>query len=209
MAKLATTSKGARRRARTAGDIERLLRRYYDVGKKSPKDSDGKPTNSKHDTKYQKAHLRDCCRFAAACTRSELKALLKLRSQQGTPLSWSVVRLLMTVKNKEKRKKLLALASWCAGSSIKRPCQLVPATLAPAAHHPDAKRRVHRCAARLPARPRPAPLVATNSSPGVCSVPIPPSRCISPPVCSRSITPPVAVAGSRGCTLAAENPQLQ
>jgi hypothetical protein len=38
--------------------------------------------------------------------QSELKALLKLRSQQGTPLSWSVVRLLMTVQNKEKRKKL-------------------------------------------------------------------------------------------------------
>src|SRR5208337_2542166 len=97
----------------------------------------------------------------------------------------------------------LALASWCAGSVIKQPCEPVPVTYAPGAHGPDPRRRVHRCAARLPARPRPAPLGATNSSPGLCSVPIPPSRCISPPVCSRSITPPVAVAGSRGCTLSA------
>src|SRR5271157_822939 len=100
-------------------------------------------------------------------------------------------------------KGLLAPASWCAGSAIKRPCEPVPVTYAPGGHRPDAKRRVHRSAARLPARPRPAPLVATNSSPGVCSVPTPPSRCISPPVCWRSITPPVAVAGSWGCTLAA------
>src|SRR5271166_1118018 len=101
------------------------------------------------------------------------------------------------------RKECLAPASWCAGSAIKRPCEPVPVTYAPGGHRPDAKRRVHRSAARLPARPRPAPLVATNSSPGVCSVPTPPSRCISPPVCWRSITPPVAVAGSWGCTLAA------
>jgi len=77
-----------------------------DVGKKLLEESDGKPTYAKHDTKNRKTYLRDCCRFAAAYTRSELKALLKLRSQQGTSLSWSVVRLLMTVKNKEKRKKL-------------------------------------------------------------------------------------------------------
>src|SRR5208337_1329827 len=55
----------------------------------------------------------------------------------------------------------LALASWCAGSAIKRPCEPVPVTYAPGAHGPDAKRQVRRCAARLPARPRPAPLVAT------------------------------------------------
>src|SRR5271157_4902120 len=77
--------------------------------------------------------------------------------------------------------KGLALASWCAGSVIKQPCEPVPVSYAPGAHGPDARRRVHRCAARLPARPRPAPLGATNSSPGVCSVPTPPSRCISPP----------------------------
>src|SRR5271157_4592331 len=100
-----------------------------------------------------------------------------------------------------RNKNFLALASWCAGSVIKQPCEPVLVTYAPGAYGPDAKCRVHRCAARLPARPRPAPLGATNSSPGLCSVPIPPSRCISPPVCSRSITPPVAVAGSRGCTL--------
>src|SRR5208337_2361705 len=82
-------------------------------------------------------------------------------------------------------KGFLAPASWCAGSAIKRPCEPVPVTHAPEGHRPDAKRRVHRCAARLPARPRPAPLVATNSSPGVCSVPTPPSHCISPPVCWR------------------------
>ena len=97
----------------------------------------------------------------------------------------------------------LAPASWCTGSAIKRLCEPVPVTHAPGGHRPDAKRRVHRSAAQLPARPRPAPLVATNSSPGVCSVPTPPSRCISPPVCWRFITPPVAVAGSWGCTLAA------
>ena len=62
------------------------------------------------------------------------------------------------------------------------------------------KRRVHRCAARLPAQPGPVPLVATSSCPGACTAPIPPSRCISPPACSRSITPPFAAAGSRGCT---------
>src|SRR5208337_4996556 len=100
-------------------------------------------------------------------------------------------------------KQSLAPASWCAGSAIKRPCEPVPVTHAPGGHRPDAKRRVHRSAARLPAQPRPVPLAATNSSPGVCNVPTPPSRCISPPVCWRSITPPVAVAGSRGCTLAA------
>src|SRR5271166_2737404 len=64
-------------------------------------------------------------------------------------------------------KNPLAPASWCAGSAIKRPCEPVPVTHAPEGHRPDAKRRVHRSAARLPARPRPAPLVATNSSPGV------------------------------------------
>ena len=58
-----------------------------------------------------------------------------------------------------KAEKSLALASWCAGSAIMWPCQLVPARLAPAVHDPDAKRRVHRCAVRLPARPRPALLV--------------------------------------------------
>src|SRR5208282_638510 len=62
----------------------------------------------------------------------------------------------------------LALASWCASFVIKQPCEPVPVTSL-GAHGPDAKRRVHRCAARLPARPGPAPLVATNSSPGVCS----------------------------------------
>ena len=98
---------------------------------------------------------------------------------------------------------LLALASWCADLAIKRPCESVLATVVPAAHDRDATRRVHRCVARLPARPRPAPLGATNSSPGACNAPTPPSRCISPPACSRSITPPVAVARSRGCTHAA------
>src|SRR5208283_4134559 len=53
----------------------------------------------------------------------------------------------------------LALASWCAGSAIKRPCKPVPVTHAPGAHGPDARRRVHRSAARLPARPRPVLLV--------------------------------------------------
>ncbi len=106
MAKLGTRSTGALRGARTAGENERRLRRYYDVGEKSPRDSDGKPTYSKHDTKYQKTRLRDCCRFADAYEPCELDALLNLRSQQGTPLSWSVVRLLLTVENKEKRKKL-------------------------------------------------------------------------------------------------------
>jgi len=101
------------------------------------------------------------------------------------------------------REVSLAPATWCAGSAIKQPCEPVPVTHAPEGHRPDAKRRVHRSAARLPARPRPVPLVATNSSPGVCSVPSPPSCCISPPVCWRSITPPVAVTGSWGCTLAA------
>src|SRR5208282_3941680 len=109
----------------------------------------------------------------------------------------------MTLKLIPAGEFFLALASWCAGSVIKQPCEPVLVTYAPGAYGPDAKCRVHRCAARLPARPRPAPLGATNSSPGLCSVPIPPSRCISPPVCSRSITPPVAVAGSRGCTLSA------
>ena len=41
----------------------------------------------------------------------------------------------------------LAPASWCAGSAIKRPCEPVPVTHAPGGHRPDAKRRVHRCAA--------------------------------------------------------------
>ncbi len=63
----------------------------------------------------------------------------------------------------------LALASWCAGSAIKRPCKPVPVTYAPGAHGPDARRRVHRSAARLPARPRPVLLVATNSFPGFYS----------------------------------------
>ena len=35
-------------------------------------------------------------------------------------------------------KKFLALASWCADFAIKRPCESVLATLAPAAHDPDA-----------------------------------------------------------------------
>ena len=43
----------------------------------------------------------------------------------------------------------LTLASWCASFAIKWPCQLVPATLAPAAHDPHANRRVHRCVAQL------------------------------------------------------------
>jgi hypothetical protein len=77
MAKLATTSKGARRSAKSAGEIERRLRRYYDVGKKLLEESDGKPTNSKHDTKCQKAHLRDCCRFASVYTQRGLTAATK------------------------------------------------------------------------------------------------------------------------------------
>ena len=34
----------------------------------------------------------------------------------------------------------LALASWCAGSAIKRPCKPVLVTYAPGAHGPDASR---------------------------------------------------------------------
>ena len=37
-------------------------------------------------------------------------------------------------------KFFLALASWCAGSAIKRPCKPVPVTYAPGAHGPDASR---------------------------------------------------------------------
>jgi hypothetical protein len=48
----------------------------------------------------------------------------------------------------------LALASWCAGSAIRRPAESVQATLAPGAHDPDANRRAHRWAARLPRRPK-------------------------------------------------------
>ena len=47
------------------------------------------------------------------------------------------------------RKSGLALASWCAGSAIKRPCKPVPVTYAPGAHGTDARRRVHRSAARF------------------------------------------------------------
>jgi hypothetical protein len=90
------------------------------------------------------------------------------------------------------------LASWCAGSALKRPRESVPATPAPAVHDPHAKRRVRHCVAPLPARPRPVRPEATNSFLGVDNVPRPPSRCISPPVCSQSLTPPVAVAGIRG-----------
>ena len=126
-----------------------------------------------------------------------------LGNNMGLPEAAETIHRLAARWNVPHDKISLAPASWCAGSAIKRPCEPVPVTYAPGGHRPDAKRQVHRSAARLPARPRPAPLVATNSSPGVCSVPTPPSRCISPPVCWRSITPPVAVAGSWGCTLAA------
>ncbi len=44
------------------------------------------------------------------------------------------------------------LASWCAGSALKRPRESVPATPAPAVHDPDAKRRVRYCVAPLPAQ---------------------------------------------------------
>ena len=60
----------------------------------------------------------------------------------------------------------LALASWCAGCAIKRPCESVPATLAPAVHDPDARRRVRHCVARLPVQPKPVRPEATNSFPG-------------------------------------------
>ena len=40
----------------------------------------------------------------------------------------------------ENDKDFLALASWCAGSAIKRPCKPVPVTYAPGAHGPDARR---------------------------------------------------------------------
>src|SRR5271157_1928788 len=95
----------------------------------------------------------------------------------------------------------LALASWCAGSALRRPCLSVPGIVAPGELDPDARYQFHRCAARLPGRPRPPPPVATNSSPGACNVLRPPSRCISPLVCLQSITPLVAVADSWGCTL--------
>ena len=55
---------------------------------------------------------------------------------------------------------------------------------------------------RLPRRPRPAPLGASNSSPDACIAPTLPSHWTSPPVCWRSITPPGAVGDSWGCTLA-------
>ncbi len=103
----------------------------------------------------------------------------------------------------EQARTPLALASWCAGSVIKRPCESVLAMVALGAHDSDAKRRVRHCVSRLPAPPRPVRLEAPNSFPGFYSAPKPPSRCISPPVCSQSITPPVAVVGSRGCTLVA------
>ena len=57
-----------------------------------------------------------------------------------------------------------ALADWCAGRAIKQPWKSVSAIYAPGVHDPYAKHRVRRCAARLATRPRPAPLVATNSS---------------------------------------------
>ena len=76
-----------------------------------------------------------------------------------------------------------------AGSAIKRPREPVPVTHAPEGHVPMPS--VEFAVARGSSAARPAPLVATNSSPGVCSVPTPPSHCISPPVCWRSITPPL------------------
>src|SRR5271165_4211455 len=39
----------------------------------------------------------------------------------------------------------LSLASWCAGSAIKRPRESVPAPHTPATHGLVANRRVHRC----------------------------------------------------------------
>ena len=68
-------------------------------------------------------------------------------------------------------KLILALASWCAGSALRRPRESVPATPAPAVHDPDAKRRVRHCVAPLPARPRPVRPEATNSFLGVYNVP--------------------------------------
>jgi hypothetical protein len=95
----------------------------------------------------------------------------------------------------------LALASWCADLAIMRPSELVLVLVAPAVHERGATRRVRRYVARPPGRPMPAPLGATNSSPGACNAPTPASRCISRPACSQSITPPVAVARSSGYTL--------
>jgi len=42
-------------------------------------------------------------------------------------------------RNKKRRKIFLALASWCAGSAIKQPCEPVLVTYAPRAYGPDAK----------------------------------------------------------------------
>src|SRR5512135_299601 len=99
----------------------------------------------------------------------------------------------------------LALASWCARNALKRPSASVLAVLARGAPDPDANGPVPHCAAPLPARPRPALLGASNSSPGACNVRRPPSRGISPPACSRSINPPAGVAGSREGTHAASS----
>ncbi len=106
MAKLAITRMVARLGGWTAREIEDRLRRNHDTGKKLLEGSDGRSTYSEQDTEKLKIHLRECRRFAKAYTPCELEALLTLQTQQGTPLPWSIVRLLMGVTDKNQREKL-------------------------------------------------------------------------------------------------------
>src|SRR5271157_550567 len=107
----------------------------------------------------------DCGRRRKRCT-DESQVLSAVMTARRVHVSFCACRWRGEIVNGRIPDSFLALASWCAGSVIKQPCEPVLVTYAPGAYGPDAKCRVHRCAARLPARPRPAPLGATNSSPG-------------------------------------------
>ncbi len=108
MAKLAKRPREARRGAWTAGDIERLLRRYHEIGEKilEEKASGITTSSSKDRPEHLKIRLRECRRFAQAYSTRELEALMTMQTQQGTPLPWSVVRQLMAVTDKKKREQL-------------------------------------------------------------------------------------------------------
>jgi hypothetical protein len=113
MAKISMRSRGGRRGAWSADDIETLLRRFHKIGTEMlTKPSAGEPVRAQDSgaadrfSGYSPIHLRECRRFAQAYTRPELESLLKQRTQNGTPLAWGVVRQLMAVKNKTQRMEL-------------------------------------------------------------------------------------------------------
>ena len=96
----------------SAAEIENLLRLYHRVGAelvglpvgRGPAADGARGVAEREGLNPNRA--REFRRFATAYSPADLEVLLALRTPQGTPPGWGVVRQLMAVKHKGKRKSL-------------------------------------------------------------------------------------------------------